>query len=73
VSFKLHERSKVSLTICDASGSVIHKVINSRSMGYGKYVEKVNLGDLNIPDGVYFLKLEINHRVKVTRMIVVGE
>ncbi|MGB4850324.1 MAG: T9SS type A sorting domain-containing protein [Saprospiraceae bacterium] len=73
VSFKLHERSKVSLTICDASGRAIHKVINSRWMGYGKYVEKINLGDLNMPDGVYFLKLEINHRVKVSRIIVVDE
>jgi len=72
VSFKLHEKSIVGLSICDYSGKVIYKVINSKSMGYGKYVEKINLNELNIPNGVYILKLEIDHQVKVSRLIVVS-
>jgi hypothetical protein len=72
VSFKLHKNSIVNLGLYDNSGKIIHHIIDSKSMGYGKYVEKINLADFKIPNGAYFLKLEIDHKVKVSRMIVIS-
>ncbi len=72
VSFKLHEKSIVDLDIYDASGKLLQKVIDGKSMSYGKYVEKINLSALNIPNGAYLLKLEVNHKVKVSRLVVVN-
>ncbi|MEO6133253.1 MAG: T9SS type A sorting domain-containing protein [Saprospiraceae bacterium] len=71
ISFKLHEKSLVSLSIFDDAGKIVHNIINSKLMGYGKYVEKINLNDLNLSDGSYILKLEVNHQIKVSRLIVI--
>lgn len=69
VSFKLHERTNVNLSIFDLQGNVISKIIKNESRGYGKYIERINLDDLEIPSGVYVIKLEIDKMVKVIRQI----
>lgn len=69
ISFKLHEKANVNLSIYDLQGNVISKMINNESRGYGKYIERINLDDLEIPSGVYVIKLEIDKMVKVIRQI----
>jgi len=72
VSFKLHKKSIVKLSLSDNSGKIIHTILNNESMGYGKYVEKINLDELGVPNGIYVLILEIDHRVEISRLVVVN-
>ena len=71
VSFKLHNTSNINLSVIDAQGNEISKIIENQKRGYGKYVERIDLCQLNIPSGIYFLRLEIDKKVKTIRQIVV--
>lgn len=71
VSFKLHNTSNINLSVIDVEGNVISRIIENEKRGYGKYVERIDLCQLNIPSGVYFLRLEIDNKVKTMRQIVV--
>lgn len=72
VSFKLHESSIVDLLLYDYQGHVIHEILHHEKMGYGKYVRKINLAELNVPNGAYLLTLEINQKVVVARIVIVN-
>ncbi|NTW33031.1 MAG: T9SS type A sorting domain-containing protein, partial [Bacteroidetes bacterium] len=71
VSYKLHERSNINLSVYNLQGNVVSKIINNESKAYGKYIERICLDKLNIPSGVYFLKLEVNDNVKTARQILI--
>ena len=72
VSFKLHKESKVKLSVYSILGNEIHKVIVSEIRGYGKYVERINLKELNIDSGNYLLKLEIDGQQQLSKLIVIN-
>nr|MBK9651773.1 T9SS type A sorting domain-containing protein [Bacteroidota bacterium] len=69
VSFKLHTRSKINLTILDMNGKVVSQIILNENRDYGKYIERIDLTKLNLPNGTYLLKLEIDDKVEVQRQI----
>ncbi len=71
VSYKLHTRSLVNLTLLDAKGNIIKRIISKEKQGYGKYVEKIDPGKLNIPPGVYILQLEVDKAVITAKQIIV--
>ena len=71
VSYKLHEKCVVDLSIFDSKGVEITKIINSQQKSYGKYVERINVNDLRIPAGNYFLKLQIDGKIATTKLVVV--
>jgi hypothetical protein len=71
VSFKLHSTALINLTLHDLSGHIVKRIIDARNMGYGKYVEKINLDELNVAEGVYVLNLDIDHQSTLSRMIVI--
>lgn len=71
VSFKLPAKSLVNLTFIDIQGKVVSNIINNETRGYGKYVERIDLDELNIPAGLYFLKLEINNEVKILKLVTI--
>jgi len=73
VSYKLHERSTINLSILDAKGKVIHRIIRNEKRGYGKYVEKIDPGKLGITPGIYLLQLEVDGSVKTVKQVIVRE
>jgi hypothetical protein len=71
VSFKLHTQSKINLTIIDSKGNVIERILHNEKRGYGKYVERIDAKKLNLTAGIYFIKLEVDGKVKTLKQIVV--
>jgi hypothetical protein len=69
VSFKLRKKGIINLSICDVNGKLITEIIKDESRDYGTYIEKIYLTKLNLPDGTYFLRLEIDNQIKVNRVI----
>lgn len=72
ISFKLHNNSTVNLAVYDLKGNIVSRIISNEKRGYGKYVERININDLKIPSGVYFLRLDINNVSKVNKQIIVN-
>jgi len=73
VSFKLHNRSVINLSMLDAQGNVVKKIIDDEQREYGKYVEKINPVDWGMAAGVYVLKLEVDGKVHTAKQIIVGK
>ncbi len=48
---------------------IAQQIISNENRDYGKYIERIDLTKLNLPNGVYLLKLEIDDQVKVQRQI----
>ena len=71
VSYKLHTLSIINLSVIDAYGKTMHNVINHEQRGYGKYVEKIEPQKLNLPSGIYFIQLMIDHKVHTLRQVIV--
>ena len=69
VSFKLHTTATINLSVYDVNGKLVAEIIKNEIRGYGKYIEEIALHDLHIPDGTYFLKLQIDGKVKVNRLV----
>jgi hypothetical protein len=69
VSFKLHANALVNLSIYDMRGQLVAEIIKNEIKPYGKHIEQISLSNLNIPTGVYFIKLAIDGNIKVTRLI----
>lgn len=70
VSYKLHTRSVINLSILDAQGKMITQIIKEEKRDYGKYVEKIEPQSLGLPSGVYMLQLEIDDKVHIARQVV---
>jgi hypothetical protein len=71
VSFKLHERSIVNLSLLNSNGAVLKEIIPDQKRGYGKYVEEIHLNDLHITPGIYFIQLEIDGKLHTERQVIV--
>ncbi len=71
ISYKIHNRSHVSLSILNSNGMVIKNIISNEMRGYGKYVEEINTDDLRIPPGVYYIHLEVDGKLHTERQVVV--
>lgn len=71
VSYKLHEKSLVNLSVYDTKGNVVAHLLTNESKGYGKYVEKIDLENLGIPAGNYVVSLKINDRIKTSKQVII--
>jgi hypothetical protein len=69
VSFKLHSKAIINLSLFDLNGKMVSAIIENEVRDYGKYVERIPMTKLNIPKGVYFLRLDIDGEIKVNRLI----
>ena len=70
VSFKLHGKSDINLSVLDMKGNVVSNIITNESRDYGKYVERIDWQKLNLPSGLYLLRLEVDGVTKVIKQIV---
>ena len=71
VSYKLHARSLINLSILDTKGTVIQRIISNERRDYGKYVERIDPQKLGIPPGTYLLQLEVDGAVKTVKQVIV--
>lgn len=71
VSFKLHEKSRVSIDLFDAQGSKVYTVMDNETKGYGKYIVPIHLSETNLVQGNYFCILTVNGISKTLKMIVI--
>ena len=69
VSFKLYSPAKINFGIYDMSGKMMVEILKDETRDYGTYIERVSLKDLNIKTGTYYLRLEIDGKPKVNRMV----
>lgn len=69
ISFKLHSKAMINLSLYDMNGRVIAEIIKNETRQYGKYIEQISLSKLNIPAGLYFIRLEIDGATKVNRLV----
>ncbi|HQW02914.1 MAG TPA: T9SS type A sorting domain-containing protein, partial [Saprospiraceae bacterium] len=71
VSYKLHTRAVVNLSLLDTKGNVIKRIITDEKKGYGIYVERIDPSKIGISSGVYFLQLKVDDTVMTTRQVII--
>lgn len=71
LSFKLHEKSSVRISVLNSKGQEVKEVLKTESRPFGKYLEKIDLRALGLSSGNYLLRLEINGKVHTSRQIIV--
>ena len=71
VSFKLHELSNISIKMYDQQGRIIHTVINNNKMNYGKHIIPINMDELNLSAGIYYIKILINKKSKSLKTVII--
>jgi hypothetical protein len=69
VSFKLHRRAKVSLTVYNALGQTAGAIISDAWYDCGKHIIPVETSAFP-ESGVYYYELKVDDSVKTRRMIV---
>jgi hypothetical protein len=69
ISFKLHARALINLTIYDVQGKCVLEIIPDEYRESGKYIECVNLSENELPAGSYQLRLEIDGQLQENRLI----
>ena len=72
VSYKLHALSKINITLLDLDGTIIKAVVKDVKKGYGKYVERIDLDQLDLVPGIYFIQLEIDGKVETLKQLVIS-
>jgi hypothetical protein len=71
VSYKLHTFATINLSLYNQTGQLIKTVINNEKKGIGKYIETIDVTQLNVLPGVYFLKLQIDNKMKTIQQVLV--
>jgi hypothetical protein len=69
VSFKLHQRAKVTLTVYNTLGQKTKSIISDTWYDYGKHI--VSIETSVFPEsGVYYYELKVDDKVKTRKMMV---
>lgn len=63
ISFKMHRRALVNLSVIDMQGHVLASPIDNEWRDYGVYLEKINMTAMKLPQGAYFLVLKVDGEV----------
>ena len=71
VSFKLHELSIINLEMYDQQGRLVRSIINNNKMSYGKYIVPIDMDNIDLPEGTYYINISINDKEKVLKSIVI--
>ena len=69
LQYTLKEKSTLKITLTDIVGKII-SVIADESQNVGTFQKQINVSELNLSDGVYFLILQTNSGKAVHRMVV---
>lgn len=69
VSYKLRKAANVSISLLNANGETVATIIDNEKREYGKYIERLELEELNLAAGTYAIVLKIDNAVVVNRLI----
>lgn len=69
VSYHLNYECKVGLQVIDVLGKLIYQKTPS-TQSEGNYSEILSKNELNLNNGVYFVKLQINNKTHVQKLII---
>ncbi len=69
-SFKIRQKTTVSLYLYDSYGRVVKKIIDNKNLGIGKYIEKIDIKTENLTSGLYMYVLTYDNNSKVKKLIV---
>ncbi len=69
VKYKLLKTESISINIYDESGRLVKTPIKYQKRNQGKNVEKLNLKELNLSKGIYFIELSTSQYKKALRML----
>ncbi|HMS29471.1 MAG TPA: glycosyl hydrolase [Saprospiraceae bacterium] len=71
VSYKLRKSSKVSIILKDLAGNTIYKFLDQEPKEYGKYVERLDTGKLQLASATYVLQIYLGNRLYESRKIII--
>ena len=71
VSFKLRKETRVSLEIMDIKGDKIKSIIKNELRTYGSYIESIDLQNLYLTNGTYFMVLSLDGETKTKRQVLI--
>lgn len=71
-SFKVLQKSIVSISFCDLYGRELNKLVNKKEYSPGKYVESFNTDIFLMNDGLFLLKFRINDK-HITKKIILSK
>jgi hypothetical protein len=69
ISFKLFQRSPITLRVFDAMGKTVSTLIDNKMLQPGKYVEHFDPESAGIPPGVYYFSM-ISNNVMMNRKMI---
>lgn len=72
ISFRLRQLSLLSIELYDVHGRLVSVIVQNELRKPGKYVEKINQGNLQLNPGIYFCVLKINNEI-ITRKAVFNQ
>ena len=70
ISFKLRQRTKVSLIVFDMFGKEVDKIINNKMLNPGKYLKRFDVKSNNLAPGVYYYSLITPRKRIIKKMII---
>lgn len=70
-SFKLKEPADIHLAVYDIHGRLITTMIDDQHRGVGKYVERFDAYQHQLPPGVYFYVLQAGNKVQKRKMLLI--
>ncbi len=69
IQYTLTEKSQLTVEIFNTEGTRIATILDKNNLKPGYYNEKIPLTNLNLPDGVYFFRFNINGYEKIEKMV----
>ena len=70
ISFKLHEKTKLSLNLYNADGKLIKNLIQDENYDYGKHVIEIDVQKLGLKSGIYLAELNLGSTKKSAKILV---
>ncbi len=70
-SFKLKEKSKVSIGLYDIHGKIIFSLKDNVIYESGAYSELIDISKLNLQSGIYYTKITINNNIKTLKTVII--
>jgi hypothetical protein len=69
ISYQLNSEANVEIQVIDVLGKLVYQK-NTISQASGHYSEVLSKNELNLNTGVYFVKLLINNKIHVQKLII---
>jgi hypothetical protein len=70
IAFKLNQLATVTLTVNDVTGKEVAVLIDHQKRKRGKYVERLNVSEYDMPSGFYYFVLRTDGFVKTQKILL---